>query len=75
MPSRAVEQQHPSSSNILGVKCLNKALSVQMKIWGTKANTVFAPELPVLLVIQQNKVSFLLLINTNDRISVGNSLT
>lgn len=51
---------------------LNKAVSVQMKIWETKTKTILPLTGQFCWLFNEKSNSFVALINTNDQISVGN---
>lgn len=72
MKSTAGEQQ-ASSNNILdSCTFLNKAASVQKKIWGTETDAVLPITSQFRWVFNKKSDSFMVLIITNDHISVGN---
>lgn len=72
MKSTAGEQQ-ASSNNILdSCTFLNKAASVQKKIWGTETDAVLPISCQFRWVFNKKSDSFIALIITNDHISVGN---
>lgn len=72
MQSTAGEQQ-PNSNNILeAYTFLNKAASVHKKIWGTETDAVLPITCQFCWLFNKKSDSFVVLITTNDPISVGN---